>query len=357
MKVFISYSSKNREIVQTLANDVETAVRMLSPTTEYQVWFDQELVGGQDWWDTIVSALQTCDLFLFALSPTSLVSDACNREWTYAQDLNKRVLPVWVAGDIIPDDLPVALQRRQIVDYRSQDKIAFQKLLGALKTLPPPIPLPDPLPQPPSAPISPLTGIRHQLLAERLDFDVQSALLQKLKYYLTIPDEAKDAYRLLMVLKNHGDARKSIADDIDLTLNNLRPDVKQQLGIGTSGQELVDQAQRVFAEGTQRLQENVSRPSTRVAVPEPVRATTAQVEPSRQRSGCSVKIIGVVLGVVLGALIGASAQECNWDIYGYFYCENYFNFSLFIVVFGFFAGMGLVAETVWGFARKMLAKS
>lgn len=357
MKVFISYSSKNREAVKTLANDVETAVRMLSPTTEYKVWFDQELVGGQDWWDTILNALQTCDLFIFALSPTSLVSDACDREWNYAYSLNKGILPVWVAGEIIPDDLPAALQRRQIVDYRSQDKTAFQKLLEALRSLPAPAPLPDPLPQPPSAPISPLTGIRHQLLSERLDFDQQSALLQKLKYYLTIPDEAKDAHRLLMVLKSHADVRKSIADDIDLTLKNLPPEVKRQLGVGASGQGIVDQAQRVFTEGAQRLQENAARQSVHIPATQPARQPTPQTETPKGRAGCSGKIIGVVLGVVLGAGIGGSAQECGLDIYGYIQCENYFSLPLFIVTFGFFAGMGLVADTVWGFTKKIFARS
>ncbi|MBI5669409.1 MAG: TIR domain-containing protein [Chloroflexi bacterium] len=357
MKVFISYSSKNREAVKSLANDVQTAVRMLSPDTEYKVWFDQELVGGQDWWDTILNALQTCDLFIFALSPNSLVSDACDREWNYAHSLNKRILPVWVAGEIIPDDLPVPLQRRQIVDYRSQDKLAFQKLLEALRSLPAPVPLPDPLPPPPTAPISPLTGIRHQLLAERLDFDQQSALLQKLKYYLTIPDEAKDAHRLLMVLKSHADVRKSIADDIDLTLKNLSPEVKRQLGLGAAGQSIVDQAQRVFTEGAQRLQESAARPAVYIPATEPTRQPPPQAEPAQKRVGCSAKIIGVVLGVVLGLAIGGNGQECAVDYSGYWYCDTVFSFPLFIVTFGFFAGMGLVADTVWGFTKKIFARS
>ena len=60
-RIFISYSSKNRALVEALANDLETL--------GHEIWFDKELSGGQSWWDQILQGIRACDLFVFALTP------------------------------------------------------------------------------------------------------------------------------------------------------------------------------------------------------------------------------------------------------------------------------------------------
>jgi hypothetical protein len=41
MKIFISYSSKNKDKVQDIASDLNDL--------DHDVWFDNELTGGQKW--------------------------------------------------------------------------------------------------------------------------------------------------------------------------------------------------------------------------------------------------------------------------------------------------------------------
>ena len=61
MQIFISYSSKNRDLVRTLAADLKAL--------GHDVWFDVELTGGQLWWDNILDQIRGCDLLIAALTP------------------------------------------------------------------------------------------------------------------------------------------------------------------------------------------------------------------------------------------------------------------------------------------------
>ena len=223
MKLFISYSSHDREAVKNLAQDLESAVKTLPHQSEFGVWFDQELIGGHDWWNNIISAIYHCDLFIFALTPDSLESTPCRLEYTYASKLNKRVLPVLLRDGVNPSLLPNELQRLQFVDYRAADKPAYQRLLAAIANLPPPQPPPDPLPAPPEAPVSPLAQIKAQLEAPTLDLDTQLKLVFQLKNYLAEPDKAAGARDLLQQLSHHPDVRAAIAQDIAQILGNTPP--------------------------------------------------------------------------------------------------------------------------------------
>jgi hypothetical protein len=223
MKLFISYSSRDREAVKNLAQDLESAVKTLPHPSEFGVWFDQELIGGHDWWNNIVSAIYHSDLFIFALTPDSLESTPCKLEYTYASRLNKRVLPVLLSDGVNPSLLPDELQRLQFVDYRSDDKTAYQRLLAAIANLPAPQPPPDPLPTPPDAPVSPLAQIKAQLEAPSLDLDTQLKLVFQLKQYLGEPDKTAGARELLQQLSHHPDVRAAVAQDIAVILGNTPP--------------------------------------------------------------------------------------------------------------------------------------
>src|ERR1041384_4491565 len=114
MNIFISYSSKDRSVVETLASDLA----LLGHT----IWFDRELTGGHEWWNDILATIRACDLFIFALTPLSLDSYPCRLEYEYAHQLQKRILPIMLTS-IEARRLPQALQRLQFVDYRKQDKV------------------------------------------------------------------------------------------------------------------------------------------------------------------------------------------------------------------------------------------
>src|SRR5512143_3464030 len=103
--VFVSYSRTNLDVVAQLVEDI-AAVGI-------GAWHDQTLTGGQRWWDNILANIRGCDVFIAALSPESLDSEACRSELAYAKQLGKTILPVFVADGVNPHLLPHPLNEIQ----------------------------------------------------------------------------------------------------------------------------------------------------------------------------------------------------------------------------------------------------
>jgi hypothetical protein len=212
-RVFISYSSKSREVVRALAQDFEG--------TGYQVWFDHKLTGGQAWWDEILANIRQCDLFVFALTPEALDSYPCKLEYTYADALGKTILPVLLTEGVSINLLPPELTKIQFVDYRQQDKQAAFNLMKALNNLPEPAPLPDPLPEPPPVPISYIGNLKTQIDASAsMTFEEQASLVFRLKEHLQDKDNRADAISLLRRLRRRSDLFARIAEEIDTLLQD-----------------------------------------------------------------------------------------------------------------------------------------
>jgi hypothetical protein len=102
MRIFISYARKDRGAIEALHADLEYA--------HYQVWMDNELSGGQAWWDAILEQIRACDLYIFALSPASLRSRACSAELDYALALSRPLLPARIR-DVAIQLAPPAIAR------------------------------------------------------------------------------------------------------------------------------------------------------------------------------------------------------------------------------------------------------
>ena len=112
LTIFLSYARLDAAPVRALAGDL----RALSNT----VWLDEEVSGGQAWWDHILEQIRACDMFVFALSPAALESVSCHRESEYAAALGEPVLPVLVAEGVPIAQLRPALATIQYVDYRER---------------------------------------------------------------------------------------------------------------------------------------------------------------------------------------------------------------------------------------------
>lgn len=96
MRLFISYARVDQlyciQIVETL--DV------------HEVWFDHRMHAGQKWWDEILRQLSECEGFIYLLSPDSVESTYCQKEFAIAQSLGKAIFPVLIKADTpIPDTL------------------------------------------------------------------------------------------------------------------------------------------------------------------------------------------------------------------------------------------------------------
>ncbi|HEV8391171.1 MAG TPA: toll/interleukin-1 receptor domain-containing protein [Dongiaceae bacterium] len=206
--VFVSYSRESVDAVRSLAADVEAL--------DHTVWFDHDLKGGKAWWDEILAQIRDCKIFLLALSPESLQSVACTREYGYAADLGKPILPVLIADGVSANLLPPKLSQLQFVDYRKQDRACGIALAKALGAMPPAATLPDPLPASPSVPLSYLGRITEQIESgAALDLKEQSALVSELRRGLRDPEEAADARSLLLRLRKRDDLFARIGDEID----------------------------------------------------------------------------------------------------------------------------------------------
>lgn len=94
-KVFISYSRKDLNFVQEFSQTLMTS--------GVDVWWDlSSLQGGDDWTDAIPQAIESCEICIVVLSPNSILSDWVQKEYTYALNNEKRIVPILYQDCKIP---------------------------------------------------------------------------------------------------------------------------------------------------------------------------------------------------------------------------------------------------------------
>jgi hypothetical protein len=206
MRIFISYARQDQAAVETLNADLQRA--------RVQVWMDEELTGGESWWDTILEQIRACDLYIFALSPNSMRSRACKAELDYAMALRRPLLPVLVRDAVIQLAPPV-IANTQMVDYRKRSMDSLLALMAVIANRPPAPSLPDPLPAAPTTPMSYMNEFRDLVDAPDLTYQQQSHLLVDLKGFLDSEEERDIALQLVHGLRQRRDISYSIAREID----------------------------------------------------------------------------------------------------------------------------------------------
>jgi serine/threonine kinase PknH len=216
MALFISYSSQDRSTVDALT----TALRR----GQQQVWFDQELGGGDSWWNKILEQIRSCDVFVVALSNNWLQSKPSQAELRYARALNRPILPVRI-GDV--DSMRVnPLATLQIIDYREPTVDAGIQLVTAVHALQnKPVPLPDPLPEEPPVPFGYITRLGNQLAEKELSPQLQLQLLVELRSGLDEdgddPSARGDIAQLLRMLRLRHDVTYRTRSEIDNVLAEI----------------------------------------------------------------------------------------------------------------------------------------
>ncbi|MEN3335472.1 MAG: hypothetical protein V7641_4837 [Blastocatellia bacterium] len=311
--IFISYNRQIEAIAKTLANDFESL--------GHTVWFDQEISGGQAWWDQILATVRRCDLFVFLLEPEALNSTACKREYSYAADLGKPILPVLVSDGVPTNLLPPALSQIQFVDYRTQDRNAAFRLARALNTIPPPDPLPDPLPAPPEAPISYLGSLTSQVeTTSILTYEQQTALVFDLKRGLRDHGTTDDTRTLLERLRKRRDLFATIAEEIDELLGSIRKAAAAPLRASEIIRPFSEQSQNedtpsVLSEIKPPERQNPQHSATQ---PAPTRTHHKPTRRERVAGACILAFIGLAAGLLImgiyrdGKLVLYSQGERIW---------------------------------------------
>lgn len=227
MALFISYSSQDRLTVDALT----TALRR----GQQQVWFDQELGGGDAWWSKILEQIRSCDVFVVALSSNWLQSKPSQSELRYAQALKRPILPVRIGA---VDSMRVnPLATLQIIDYTNPTVDAGIQLVTAVHALrATPVPLPDPLPDEPPVPFGYITRLGNTLAEKELSPQQQIQLLVELKSGLAEdgddPSARSDIGQLLRMLRLRHDVTYRTRNEIDQVLTSIEsaetPDAKAQ---------------------------------------------------------------------------------------------------------------------------------
>ena len=215
-KIFISYSSDDKEPIQDIVEDLESL--------GHTIWIDNELVGGQSWWDRILKEIESCDFYLCGLSGAYLKSDACKREFGYANALAKTIIPIKVISDFDERFLPPEIAKLQITDVESGNKKGVLALINALNTSTPSAAVPDPLPTPPSIPVSYLSELLRDINSnEPLDQDQQAALMFKLRDHFRSGGDAVGVTQALGKLE----ARKDLLANIGREVDALKKEIEQ----------------------------------------------------------------------------------------------------------------------------------
>jgi serine/threonine-protein kinase len=89
--VFISYSRAQKEYARRIADWLTGA--------GFDVWIDDQIDYGDDWWRTIVHAIETCGAFLVIMSPEAEASDWVQREVGNALKFKKPLYPLLYTGE------------------------------------------------------------------------------------------------------------------------------------------------------------------------------------------------------------------------------------------------------------------
>jgi uncharacterized RDD family membrane protein YckC len=211
MTVFVSYSSRDKDAVKSLAQDLQDA--------DEQVWLDQRLGGGDAWWRAILEQIRECDVFVFALSQNSIQSRPCQSELSYARDLGLPILPVQVGSVDSMQLNPLATV--QAVDYRNPTPSTAMRLFAGLhRERARRQSLPSPLPEEPAVPFEYLIRLYTTIAGpDQLSPREQAALLAQLEVGLR-EDGAHDVARkdivtLLGKLRDREDVTYRIRTEVD----------------------------------------------------------------------------------------------------------------------------------------------
>lgn len=109
--VFISYNISNQPYARKLAD------KLLS--LGFDVWIDDRIDYGEDWWSVIVRAIRACGAFVVIMTPESDQSRWVQREVTIADELRKPIFPLLLNGNLKNSENWMIFVRTQYVDVSS----------------------------------------------------------------------------------------------------------------------------------------------------------------------------------------------------------------------------------------------
>jgi hypothetical protein len=127
--VFVSYSYADREVAQRIAERLRGS--------NLRVWFPEwELTAGDSIADRVREAINSSDVLLVLLSPSSVASKWVHLELNtfLAGEIDKRAITV-VPALLADCEIPVELASRMYLDFRSDFEAGINKLIQQLSVI------------------------------------------------------------------------------------------------------------------------------------------------------------------------------------------------------------------------------
>ncbi len=217
MALFISYSSRDAAALAPVSAALHRA--------HIEAWLDEELTGGEAWWNAILEQIRSCEVFIAALSKNYLESKPCQAELRYAQELNRPILPVQI-GPL--DSMRInPLASVQAIDYQNPSIDSGIELISAVHARKAnTVPLPSPLPEPPSVPFAYLMRLNTAVAAPELTAAEQAQLFSDLSSGLDTdghePSARRDLIQLLIRLRDRPDITWKTRTDVEKVLTSIQ---------------------------------------------------------------------------------------------------------------------------------------
>lgn len=124
--VFVSYSHRDCDLVYEEIRSIQEQ--------GINVWYDEGIDAGDEWSETLASAIFSCSNFVFFITPNSIQSEHCRRELSFA---NQHSLLV-TAIHLVPSDLPAGMQlslgnRQAVLKYNLTEDRYKEKVSAVLR--------------------------------------------------------------------------------------------------------------------------------------------------------------------------------------------------------------------------------
>ncbi|GAB1421452.1 hypothetical protein MASR2M15_16170 [Anaerolineales bacterium] len=119
MRLFISYARVDKAICAKIVDALDT----------HDIFFDSRLYMGQDWWAEILKNLHLCEGFIYLMSPESIESKFCRKEFFIARKLNKCIFPILIDPDT---KVPALLAKLHYINYTEASAETTKHLLKSI---------------------------------------------------------------------------------------------------------------------------------------------------------------------------------------------------------------------------------
>ncbi len=121
--VFVSYSHQDKETVYAEIGWLQDQ--------GINIWYDEGIEGGDEWTETLATAITDCATFLFFITANSIDSEHCRRELTFANHREVPVVAVFLEAEELPPGLSLALGNRQVINKYQLSEETYQNQLYA----------------------------------------------------------------------------------------------------------------------------------------------------------------------------------------------------------------------------------